>query len=325
MTAGRALPARNPTPTWMLGAIGLSLLLHTALLLWSQGYRLPFGPPSVDPIDPPRFRLDRATIDPAHLEPETPLPTGAARRAEAPPALAPGEIEAFAGPLEAPRIPLPRIEGEPMPLSAGPAPSAVDALTALPLLPEGKVPSLSQALVEEATTAALRDTKNVLSTSGLAGGADAAPSGQSLPGVPGADDIAALVNLRPPGALERPGSAQPILIRLSNDLLFAFDSTALQPGADSMLQRLAGALQGAVKKQITVEGHTDSIGDDAYNQRLSEARARAVADGLVARGVPGSAIKAVGYGKTRPIVPQTGNAEEEKLNRRVEIRVEAER
>jgi outer membrane protein OmpA-like peptidoglycan-associated protein len=175
--------------------------------------------------------------------------------------------------------------------------------------------------VDEATTAALQETRRVLSTSGLAGGPDAVASGTNLPRP---QDIAALLELRPPGALERPG-IQPILIRLSNELLFAFDSAEILPEAETMLQRLAAALAGAVKKSITVEGHTDSIGSDAYNQRLSERRARAVADWLVARGIPPDTIRAVGYGSSRPIVPQTGNAEEEKLNRRVEIRIEAER
>jgi outer membrane protein OmpA-like peptidoglycan-associated protein len=319
-SASRTL--REPgIPAWLAWAFVISLVLHGGLIAWSQGYRLSFGPPQVDPMDPVRFKLERATIDPARLEPETPSPAGAAaQRRSGPAALAPGEIEAFAGPLDAPRIPLPTIEGEPMPLSAGPAPAAVDALTALPLT-TGGLPSVSQALVDEATTAALQDTRRVLSTSGLAGGADAVPSGTTLPG---ARDIGALLDLRPPGALERPG-IQPILIRLSNELLFAFDSADILPGAEATLQRLAAALAGAVKKSITVEGHTDSIGGDAYNQGLSERRARAVADWLVARGIPPGTIRAVGYGRTRPIVPQTGNAEEEKLNRRVEIRIEAER
>jgi len=313
---------REPSvPSWLGWAFAISLLVHGGLIFWSQGYRLSFGPPGVDPIDPPRFKLERATIDPARLEPEIPSPSGASsQRQSGPAALAPGEIEAFAGPLDAPRIPLPTIEGEPMPLSAGPAPSAVDALTALPLTGSG-VPSISQALVDEATTAALQDAKSVLSTSGLAGGPDAAPAGTTLPG---AQDIAALLDLRPPGALERPG-LQPILIRLSNELLFAFDSADILPGAEATLQRLASALSGAAKKSITIEGHTDSIGEAAYNQGLSERRARAVADWLAARGIPAGAMRAVGYGETRPIVPPTGNAETEKLNRRVEIRVEAER
>lgn len=310
-----------PLPRWLMVAALLSLLLHGGLILWSQGYRLSFGAPVIDPIKPARFKLDRVTIDPARLEPEAAAPArSSAQRNAGPAAFAPGEMEAFSGPLDAPRIPLPAIEGEPMPLSAGKAPTAVDALTALPLT-GGGTPSLSQALVDEATTAALQDTRRVLSTSGLAGGADATPSGTTLPG---AQDLAELINLRPPSALERP-SAQPILIRLSNELLFAFDSAEILPGAQATLERLAAALRGAVNQSITVEGHTDSIGPDDYNQRLSERRARAVADWLIARGIPAHAIRSAGYGESRPIVPPTGNAEEEKLNRRVEIRIEAER
>jgi outer membrane protein OmpA-like peptidoglycan-associated protein len=319
----REQPSRNPALSWLLLALFASLLLHVLFVLWSRGLLLDFGPPLVDPIEPARFNLERATIDPRRLEPETPSPSGVVpQRQNGPASLLPGELEAFSGPLQAPRIPLPSLTGEPsMPLSAGPAVTPTDALTALPLMSEGKIPSVSQALVDEATTAALVETQKVLSTSGLSGGADAANSGARLPG---ATDIADLVNLRPPGAVARPG-IQPILIRLSNDVLFPFDSAELLPSSEGTVVRLAEALRGAVKRKITVEGHTDSIGDDAYNLRLSEARARSVADALIARGIPSADLATRGFGRTRPIVPQTGDAEQEKLNRRVEIRIEAER
>lgn len=325
MTAAtaRATPSRNPALSWLLLALLASLLLHILFILWSRGLLLSFGPPLVDPIEPARFNLERATIDPRRLEPEATNPTAMVpQRQTSPASLAPGEIEAFSGPLQAPRIPLPSLTGEPsMPLSAGPSVTPVDALTALPLMPEGKIPSVSRAMVEDATTAALAETQKVLSTSGLSGGTDSANSGAHLPG---ASDIADLVNLRAPGAVARPG-IQPILIRLSNDVLFAFDSAQLLPTSAATVQRLADALKGAVQMKITVEGHTDSIGDDAYNLRLSEQRARSVADALIAKGIPSASLQTRGFGRTRPIVPQTGNAEQEKLNRRVEIRIEAER
>ncbi|MDX6766227.1 MAG: OmpA family protein [Candidatus Methylacidiphilales bacterium] len=319
----RAPQSRNPALSWLLLALLASLVFHLGIVLWSRGLLLDFGPPLVDPIEPARFNLERATIDPRRLEPEIPQPTAlTTQRPSGPASLAPGEIEAFSGPLQAPRIPLPSLTGEPsMPLSAGLAVTPVDALTALPAAPEGKIPSVSQALVEDATTAALAETTKVLSTSGLSGGPDAANSGARLPS---AADISELVNLRPPGAVARPG-IQPILIRLSNDVLFSFDSAVLLPSASGTVQRLADALRGAVKMKITVEGHTDSIGDEAYNLKLSEQRARSVADALIARGVPAAGLATKGFGKSRPIVPQSGDAEKEKLNRRVEIRIEAER
>ena len=74
----------------------------------------------------------------------------------------------------------------------------------------------------------------------------------------------------------------------------------------------------------TVEGHTDSIGNAAYNQKLSERRASAVRDTLVNQfGVEASRINAVGYGKERPVADNATN-EGRAINRRVEASVEAQ-
>lgn len=74
----------------------------------------------------------------------------------------------------------------------------------------------------------------------------------------------------------------------------------------------------------TVEGHTDSVGTDAYNQKLSERRANAVRDVLVNEyGVQGSRVDSVGYGESRPVADnatESGRA----INRRVEAEVEAQ-
>jgi outer membrane protein OmpA-like peptidoglycan-associated protein len=72
-----------------------------------------------------------------------------------------------------------------------------------------------------------------------------------------------------------------------------------------------------------IEGHTDSIGTDAYNQGLSERRANAVRDVLVDQyGVAGERVNAVGYGETRPVADNS-TPEGRAINRRVEAEVEA--
>jgi outer membrane protein OmpA-like peptidoglycan-associated protein len=73
--------------------------------------------------------------------------------------------------------------------------------------------------------------------------------------------------------------------------------------------------------RITVEGHTDNVGADADNQRLSEARAQAVVRWLTQRGVPASRITAQGLGETRPAYSNDTPAERAK-NRRIQIIVE---
>ena len=75
-------------------------------------------------------------------------------------------------------------------------------------------------------------------------------------------------------------------------------------------------------EQVSVEGHTNNVGGDDYNQRLSEQRAFSVRDCLVDQGVPAERVSAVGFGKTRP---KSGNdtPEGRQVNRRVEIHIRA--
>lgn len=95
---------------------------------------------------------------------------------------------------------------------------------------------------------------------------------------------------------------------------FAYNSSTLPPFAvpDSIVQLLRGA------RHITIAGHTDSIGTDAYNQQLSLARARSVSNYLRRQGIESSRIITHGYGRSRPIAPNHSE-EGRALNRRVEI------
>lgn len=113
-----------------------------------------------------------------------------------------------------------------------------------------------------------------------------------------------------------------INVRLKNDVLFDFDSAALRSESRETLRELADVFERYPDQMVSVEGHADSQGEDDYNQRLSERRARAVADYLASQGVPRSAITAMGYGETRPRASNT-TAEGRQLNRRVEINIRA--
>lgn len=112
-------------------------------------------------------------------------------------------------------------------------------------------------------------------------------------------------------------------ISLASDILFRFDSAELPDSAEEHLRDLLDAVPDG--ESVRVEGHTDSIGDDAYNLDLSQRRAQAVAD-VLGRIRPDLAVEAHGYGETRPAVPETGDeiqvAEAQAANRRVEIRYE---
>lgn len=110
-----------------------------------------------------------------------------------------------------------------------------------------------------------------------------------------------------------------LVITLSGSVIFASGGYALLETAKSKLDQVADALKDqSEEKRMTVEGHTDSIGSAAANQRLGQNRANAVREYLVSRGVDGTKLTAVGMGSTRPILDNT-SAENRANNRRVEI------
>ena len=116
-------------------------------------------------------------------------------------------------------------------------------------------------------------------------------------------------------AAPRPGDAA-CASALDSDVLFATDSAELTPQGRSLLDRLAPCWRGG---RFEVEGHTDASGTDAVNQPLSERRAAAVVDHLVARGIEAWALTPRGYGSTRPVA-DNATPEGRARNRRVEFR-----
>lgn len=116
------------------------------------------------------------------------------------------------------------------------------------------------------------------------------------------------------------GPAKPKEIVVLKGVNFAFNSTELTPKSKEILNQWVTRIKGDQTIRVEVAGHTDNIGSDAYNQKLSEGRAKAVVDYFVSQGVPADRLKAVGYGKTKPV---TSNATEEGRaeNRRVELHI----
>ena len=118
-----------------------------------------------------------------------------------------------------------------------------------------------------------------------------------------------------------PGTGE-IDVHLTSDILFDLNSAALRPESRSTLNQLGSNFSQYPDNRIVVEGHTDSSGTDAYNQRLSEQRAATVADYLIDRGVPAGNVIVYGYGEMRPKATND-TAEGRQLNRRVEINIQA--
>jgi OOP family OmpA-OmpF porin len=101
-------------------------------------------------------------------------------------------------------------------------------------------------------------------------------------------------------------------------LNFAFDSAELTPRAKSALDGAVSIIRDNSAVQLDLVGHTDSRGPAAYNQKLSERRARAAVDYLVSKGVPAGQLRAVGRGESDPVA-SNDTADGQASNRRVEI------
>ena len=120
----------------------------------------------------------------------------------------------------------------------------------------------------------------------------------------------------PPPPTPRP-TAKRLVLRGVN---FDFDKSNIRADARPVLDEAIATLKAEGGVAVIAEGHTDSKGTDAYNQRLSERRAKSVKDYLVRGGIPASRIRTVGYGESRPVASndtEDGRAQ----NRRVELRI----
>lgn len=102
------------------------------------------------------------------------------------------------------------------------------------------------------------------------------------------------------------------------DVLFDTGLATLKPGAYATVDRLASVLKESPDRKVTIEGHTDSVGSDDFNQGLSERRAAAVQTALLERGVNSNQITALGKGETFPVA-SNDNASGRQQNRRVEM------
>ncbi|HSG74532.1 MAG TPA: OmpA family protein [Burkholderiales bacterium] len=117
-------------------------------------------------------------------------------------------------------------------------------------------------------------------------------------------------------------SEQVVLVTMTSQTAFEVDSTNVNPGFRSTLDKLADVVVRYGKTTLTVVGHTDSTGSNTYNQKLSEERALSVAQYLESRNVNGMRLATAGKGETVPVASNASEAGRQ-ANRRVEIYVEA--
>jgi len=122
--------------------------------------------------------------------------------------------------------------------------------------------------------------------------------------------------------LETRNTARGLIVNMS-DVLFDTAKYTLRPGAREKLAKISGILLAHPGLKVEVEGHTDSVGGEEYNQRLSEQRAAAVRDYLAQNGISMNHLTAVGFGKARPVASNE-TAAGRQMNRRVELVVSGE-
>jgi OOP family OmpA-OmpF porin len=149
-------------------------------------------------------------------------------------------------------------------------------------------------------------------------------------------DTVAVTPPPPPPTVEVPRPPEPTVrriretITISSETLFAFNKSVLSPAGEAELDRLIRKLQDYSRViSVTVIGHTDRIGSDAYNQRLSERRANTVANYLKSKGISSSIMTVIGRGESEPIVSCEGLKGKALIsclapNRRVNVNVDAE-
>ncbi|MFN2268355.1 MAG: OmpA family protein [Desulfonatronovibrio sp.] len=106
-----------------------------------------------------------------------------------------------------------------------------------------------------------------------------------------------------------------LVATFKSELMFDFDSATIKPGGMNEISRVANVLNQYPQTLLRVEGHTDQVGSEDYNQRLSERRAEAVKNALIQQNIDPRRLTSIGYGESQPI------SSEDAVNRRVEIRI----
>jgi OOP family OmpA-OmpF porin len=150
-----------------------------------------------------------------------------------------------------------------------------------------------------------------------AGVKPAAPPKPSAPAQPAQPAKPAAPTAPAPAAKPAPVSVKQAVV-IQADALFDFDKSVLRPDGKKSIDDALAKLGGVDIEMVIATGHTDSVGSDAYNQKLSERRANAVKDYLASKGIPAAKITTIGKGESQPVATNK-TAEGRQKNRRVDI------
>ena len=146
---------------------------------------------------------------------------------------------------------------------------------------------------------------------------DAPAPKPSAPAAPGAPAAPAAPAKPAEPAKPAPASVKQAVV-IQADALFDFDKSVVRPDGKKNIDDALAKLAGVDVEMVIATGHTDSVGTDAYNQKLSERRAAAVKEYLVSKGIPASKITTLGKGESQPVATNKTKEGRQK-NRRVDI------
>ena len=147
-------------------------------------------------------------------------------------------------------------------------------------------------------------------------GPKAAPAAPAAPAEPAKPATPAPAKPAEPSKPAPSSVRQSVVIQA--DALFDFDKSVVRPDGKKSIDEALAKIKGVDLEMVIATGHTDSIGTDAYNQKLSERRAAAVKEYLVSKGIPASKITTIGKGESQPVATNK-TAEGRQKNRRVDI------
>lgn len=306
---------------WAGPALIISLLLHTLLFFWFRDLSFHALTAAAAPPPPRTFRLDRAKLDPKTLQPQIaqkPQPAAAPQAFKLPeekPEFGSMMAQNRAAPA-APKIENPMLSDKPKVEATSYERTVRDAQQGGVKSVAGELDQVRQDLLADKPGVAGKPLLEIARPDTDSG---ASPSrvgdlaGGTMPGFSNLDDLLAQTG---------PLTKETAPIRMDGDVLYAYDSYQIDPGAIASLEKLGLIIQRNPQLAFSIEGHSDSSGSESYNLQLSQLRAEAVKAWLIqVMRIDPARITTRGFGSTRLVVPATQPFDEakESPNRRVEI------
>jgi outer membrane protein OmpA-like peptidoglycan-associated protein len=132
--------------------------------------------------------------------------------------------------------------------------------------------------------------------------------------------VGAYIYMNRPKSKKEEDNTSEVLSDVFDNLTFEFGKSDIKKESYPFLDKLADTLNTAKNWTLEIQGHTDDRGSDDFNMKLSKSRADSVKNYLITKGVFLDSITAIGFGESKPLVPNNSDANREK-NRRVEFRI----